>query len=201
MDFVAWYVVFFLATLIPALVPLSNRARKEGVNKTWQSVGGPTLAFGVLVTPAIIALILASIESMLRECPVIHYRGHRHLQCNGVLAVGEEGESAELDFKRKAGNCVGLTKRLMELCEAQLGEASNIAVEAGALKRCELHPDVVWDAFGDPSVAYRISNVRFTAGELQTDFASRRELTDAIKEAIDESGLGGCWLCERMLAD
>ena len=96
---------------------------------------------------------------------------------------------------------MGLTKRLMELRETQRAVATNIAVEAGALKRCELHPDVVWATFDDPSMAYRIGNVRFTAGKLQTDFASRRELTDAIKEAIDEAGLDGCWLCERMLAD
>ena len=41
---------------------------------------------------------------------------------------------------------MGLTKRLMELREAQFDEATNIAVEAGALKMCELHPDVVWNA-------------------------------------------------------
>ena len=96
---------------------------------------------------------------------------------------------------------MGLTKRRMELREAQLDEATNIAIEAGALKRCELHSEIVWNVFDDPSVAYRIGNARFTAGELQTDFASRRELTDMIKEAIDEAGLDGCPLCERMLAD
>ncbi len=61
--------MFFLATLIPALVPLINRARKEGTKQTWQSVGGPALAFGVLVTPAIIALNLASIGSIFGSAP------------------------------------------------------------------------------------------------------------------------------------
>lgn len=67
--FVALYVVLFLVTLIPSLVPLSNRARKEGIQKTWQRVGGPTFAFGIIVIPAIIALILASIESIFGSVP------------------------------------------------------------------------------------------------------------------------------------
>ena len=96
---------------------------------------------------------------------------------------------------------MGPTKKRMELREAQLDEATNIAIEAGALKSCKLHPEIVWDAFDDPSVAYRIGNARFKAGELQTDFASPRELTDTIKEAIDEAGPRGCPLCERILAD
>ena len=75
---------------------------------------------------------------------------------------------------------MSLTKRLMEQREAQLEEATAIAAEAGCLKRCEYHPEIVWETFEDPAEAYKIGNARFTANELQTDFASRRELTDTI---------------------
>ncbi len=96
---------------------------------------------------------------------------------------------------------MGLTKRLMELQEAQCEEATNIAVEAGCLEQCEYHSDMVWETFEDPAEAYKIGNARFTANELQTEFRSRRELTDAIKEAIEEAGIDGCSICTKVLED
>ena len=93
------------------------------------------------------------------------------------------------------------TKRAMEEDEAQFAEATRIAVRAGALARCDFHPDMVWDAGGDHTQAYMLGNALFTAGELQVSFESRRELTDAIKEAIEQAGIGGCPICDKMLAD
>ena len=96
---------------------------------------------------------------------------------------------------------MSLAKRMMELREEQRDEAIDIAVKAGVLERCDLHWEIVWDAFGDPSEAYKIANARFTAGELHTEFKSRRELTDVIKEVIEDSGSDGCPLCTKYLED
>ena len=86
---------------------------------------------------------------------------------------------------------VGYTKRLMELHESQQVEAAAIAVEAGVLRRCELHPEITINQFADPSPAYKIANARFTANKLENNYASRRELTDAIQTAIEDALIDG----------
>jgi hypothetical protein len=96
---------------------------------------------------------------------------------------------------------MGWAKDEMMRHQDQLVEATEIAVQAGVLKRCEFHDDIVWDVFGDHAEAYKIGNARFTAGELRADFRSRRELTDAIKAAIEHSGVSGCPLCAKLLED
>ena len=91
---------------------------------------------------------------------------------------------------------MGLTKRWMESEEAKRDEATDIAVKAGSLIRCEIHRDYVQDA-GDPSMAYTLANSMFTKGGLQEDYKSRRELTDKIQEVIEQSGIDNCPSCER----
>lgn len=92
-------------------------------------------------------------------------------------------------------------KRILENQEAQRAEATAIAVKAGALIQCEFHPDMVWDAYGNHEEAYRIANARFQAGELTAEYKNLREVTDAIKAAIEGSGMGGCPICAKMLED
>lgn len=94
---------------------------------------------------------------------------------------------------------MGLWKRYWEEQEDKLVEATEIAVDGGALNICEFH-DVAYDVSGDPAAAYRIGNSRFTKDELRNDFSSRRELTDLIKEAIDQAP-PCCGLCDKMLDD
>ena len=89
----------------------------------------------------------------------------------------------------------------MELRESQQDEAAAIAVEAGVLRRCEWHREIPINQFTDPSPAYKITNARFTANELDNEYASRREFTDAIRTAIEDAEVAGCPLCERLLAD
>ena len=96
---------------------------------------------------------------------------------------------------------MGRAKDEMMRHEDNLVEATSIAVKAGCLKRCEFHPEIVWDNFGDPQDAYKIGNAMYTAGELVGHYASRLELTDAIKAAIEQAGMDGCPLCSKMLAD
>ena len=74
-------------------------------------------------------------------------------------------------------------------------EAVEIAVAAGALKRCEFH-DEAYDHGGDREAAYRVASARYRDDELRCHYSSRLELTDAVKEAI-ESAPDSCWLCDK----
>ena len=58
---------------------------------------------------------------------------------------------------------------------------------------------IVWDLSGDREDAYKLGNARFSKGELLNHFESRRELTDAITDAIEQSGMDGCPRCAKML--
>lgn len=95
---------------------------------------------------------------------------------------------------------MGLTKRWMESQEAKREEATDIAVQAGVLERCEFHKDIVYDTFGDPTEAYKLAKAKFAAGELQENYKSLQELTDKIKEVIEESS-SSCPHCAKLLAD
>ena len=93
-------------------------------------------------------------------------------------------------------------KRLIEKQEAQHDAAISIAVAGGSLKRCEWHPDIVMDAGEvDHSYAYRVGNAKLKAGELEDLFDSPREMTDAVKAAIDDHALDYCPRCDKLLED
>ena len=90
---------------------------------------------------------------------------------------------------------MGFTKRRMEEFGEKRKEAIRIAVEAGSLDRCPFHSDYYSDT-GDPSMAYKLANKFFTDDNLEQDWESRRELTDVIKEVIEEApGDGICPSC------
>jgi hypothetical protein len=92
---------------------------------------------------------------------------------------------------------MGFAKRMLEEQYQQSGVATGIAVDAGVLKRCEFH-DVVYDALaGDDTPAYKLDNYRLSAGELKGVFSSSREMTDAIKSAIQDAGLE-CYACAKL---
>lgn len=96
---------------------------------------------------------------------------------------------------------MGYTKREMERQQDNRREANDICVETGVLLQCEFHPEIVWEHGADPADAYRVANARFQAGELQGDYRDLRDVTDAIKSAIEDSGMDGCPICDKMLAD
>ena len=95
---------------------------------------------------------------------------------------------------------MGFAKREMERHYELLGEATEIAVEAGVLEICEAHGTVMCTFAGDDAAAYKLGNAKFTAGTLRNEFQSRPELTDLIKKAIEESS-DGCPQCQKVLAD
>ena len=96
---------------------------------------------------------------------------------------------------------MGRAKDEMMRQEALLDVATGIAVDAGVLEQCEFHPEIVWEIHGDREDAYKLGNARFSKGGLLNHFKSRRELTDAIKDAIEQSGMDGCQICAKLLED
>jgi hypothetical protein len=97
---------------------------------------------------------------------------------------------------------MGVTKRLMEHYENQRDVAIRIAIQAGVLKRCEIHSDCVFGGGSDSQGAYKLGNSKFTAGELEGIFDERTEMTDCIKKAIEEHhAIDECPRCAKMLAD
>jgi len=87
-------------------------------------------------------------------------------------------------------------KRLIERQEEQLDVAIEIALDARVLRKCEYHGTLM---AGDPDIqaAYRLGNARFTAGQYRGDFDDRREMTDAIKKAVEDNSPDECYSCER----
>ena len=63
---VGWYGAFFLATLIPALIPFCGRAWKHGIRNIWRIVQGPTLVLGIFVIPGVLAVVAGTIEGLFR---------------------------------------------------------------------------------------------------------------------------------------
>jgi hypothetical protein len=97
---------------------------------------------------------------------------------------------------------MGVAKRLMEHHEHQRGVAVSIAIQAGVLMVCEYHEDCVFDGGRDPEGAYKLGNAKFTAGELTEVFETRKEMTDSIKDAIEDNyGISKCPRCAKMLED
>lgn len=91
---------------------------------------------------------------------------------------------------------MGIIKRTIEEQNAKLEAARQIAVDAGVIDTCEYHSDVYIEGREDIESAYKLGNVRFTQGELAGVFESRREMTDLILEAFNDSG-EECYTCAR----
>ena len=92
---------------------------------------------------------------------------------------------------------MGGVKDMMAQDEARRLAAIEIAVEAGALKRCEFHEDTLLDGGGDVEAAYRLGNSKFTAGEFKEFFETRREMTDTIKSVVDDNSADECYSCRK----
>ncbi len=95
---------------------------------------------------------------------------------------------------------MGAAKRLLEEEHRKFGIATGIAIEAKALRLCEIH-EIAYDAGGDIEAAYRLGNYQFTNGQLSEIFDSRREMTDFIKRAIQEHAADECGMCAKNAAE
>lgn len=93
---------------------------------------------------------------------------------------------------------MGGAKRMMEDHEAKLQVAMGIAIQAGVLEQCEFHEDCVFEGSGDLEAAYRLGNSQYSAGELEGTFESRHEMTDLIKEVIEDHPAEECPSCAKI---
>jgi hypothetical protein len=108
----------------------------------------------------------------------------------------------ELQPSRDASQEVGMSgvKRMMELREEQWNVATDIAVDASVLERCEFHGEI-YDPLGDDNTpAYKLGNYRLSAGKLGNLFSSPREMTDTIKAVIEDAAME-CDTCAKWRAE
>lgn len=99
---------------------------------------------------------------------------------------------------------MSIVKRELEATQDRFNVATEIAIEAGVLERCEFCEATVFQGGEDVEEAYKLGNTQFSQGELVGVFASRREMTDAIKAAVESSDHAAecCFHCtEKMYGD
>jgi hypothetical protein len=129
----------------------------------------------------------------------------REARCNGngvrwlgiLSTCPRVGEHIGLAVKLRVMEvCMSGIKRLMEKMEEQRMVATQIAVEAGILKRCEFHGEVYDTLAGDNTPAYKLGNYKFSAHKLDGIFSDRREMTDAIDAAVNDTG-DECYFCAK----
>lgn len=91
---------------------------------------------------------------------------------------------------------MGGAKHHMEQMEHKNSIATIIATEAGVLEACSVHEDIVFQGHEEIEEAYKLGNTKFSSKDAMVScFATRQEMTDAIKEAA-ESGDHGNTQCE-----
>jgi hypothetical protein len=97
---------------------------------------------------------------------------------------------------------MGATKAILALQEQQRDAAIGIAIKTRVLRVCEFHGEVfAAHEFIDLEPAYRRASRKFKRGEFGGLFESQRELTDEIKEAVNEFCWDECPYCWKMLKD
>ena len=80
---------------------------------------------------------------------------------------------------------MGYWKQKQAEYEEQEHVAKRITIDAGAIHFCEL-PGSTFEGVEEPVAAYKLGNSRLSAGKLGETFASSREMTDLIKQVIEE---------------
>lgn len=87
-------------------------------------------------------------------------------------------------------------KDLLARAEQQRDMAIEIALRARVLRSCGFHGEV-FSSEEPIESAYRLGNARFSKGSLRASFASRIELTDAIKNAVEDHPADMCPRCAK----
>jgi hypothetical protein len=96
---------------------------------------------------------------------------------------------------------MGGAKRMLDEHEDKEAVAIAIALQAKLLQQCPVHETLMYDG-EDPEPAYRLANALITQNDpLVAVFGrQRRELTDYIKELIEEYG-DTCYACDQVMDD
>ena len=83
---------------------------------------------------------------------------------------------------------MGFAKRELERQQECSSAATTIAMRVGLLQRCEFCEEVKDPLSNNFEDAYRLGNSLVTDGDdLVAPFASRHEMTDTIKEVVEET--------------
>jgi hypothetical protein len=98
--------------------------------------------------------------------------------------------------KSKERPDMGATKRALEEHDSKIAVATGIAIRAGVLETCPIHEDVVYETGDDIVDAHKLGNYLVTKQEV-TVFDSRREMTDYIKQVVEECCNDECSYCAR----
>jgi hypothetical protein len=98
-----------------------------------------------------------------------------------------------------SGGIMSGAKRLMEAVEEKRSKATSIALKARVLKSCEHHEEI-FEGNQDVQHAYKLGNFQFERDGLGETFDSRKEMTDYIKEVVEDAP-DGCSLCSKMMSD
>ncbi|MCH8029595.1 MAG: hypothetical protein IH874_06665 [Candidatus Dadabacteria bacterium] len=93
---------------------------------------------------------------------------------------------------------MGGVKRLMEEQEGKQNVAIQIALEAGVLKSCEYHEDFIFDTGKDILNAYMLANAKYTEDHYIDVFNNRKEMTDFIKDVVEEHLPVECPFCAKL---
>jgi len=98
---------------------------------------------------------------------------------------------------------MGLAKRGMAEEEDKQRAAVDLLVKTGYLETCESHDEITYTVGGDEEVteAYKLGNTQWEGG-LKEVFKDRREMTDMIKAASENSDYSedGCNICRDMMS-
>jgi len=96
---------------------------------------------------------------------------------------------------------MGGWKDLEEERLTQLNYAVGIIVAAKVAVRCEAHGTPIRNPDVDEKEAYKVGNAKLSRGEFKGIFTSSRQMTDAVKDALDDQIYESCGLCDKMLED
>jgi hypothetical protein len=88
---------------------------------------------------------------------------------------------------------MGVAKNQQIEDEALHGQATDILVRAGVLKRCPVHEEITFYVSTDATPAYKLANSELT--KQRADTAARKQMMDAIKAVNDEHGTDKCQIC------
>ncbi len=92
---------------------------------------------------------------------------------------------------------MGENKRLMEKEDEKRNIAIQIALEAGVLESCKVHNDFNYDTGKDIQHAYKLANANYTNDHYIDVFNDRKEMTDSIKEVVEEHLPVECPYCAK----
>lgn len=90
---------------------------------------------------------------------------------------------------------MGGAKRMMEEEDEKRQIALRIAIEAGVLEQCDVHDDCIYIGGEEIEDAFKLANYKISRNELAGAFQNRREMTDTIKEVVEDHIADECYAC------